>query len=81
MPKKERSGTAAKAKGKAATARRRIDVRLTEQEAKRIEQIVAQGHYFSKVEDAPWRADFARTAVREKLGAVASPAEQRKAPA
>jgi Arc/MetJ-type ribon-helix-helix transcriptional regulator len=74
MPKKERSETAAKAKGKAATARRRIDVRLTEQEAQRIEQIVAQGHYFSK-------ADFARTAVREKLSAFASPAEQRKASA
>ncbi|MBM4046369.1 MAG: hypothetical protein FJ279_14770 [Planctomycetes bacterium] len=79
MPKKERSETAAKVKGKAGKARCRIDVRLTEQEAQRIEQIVAQGHYFSKAEDAPWRADFARTAVREKLGAQPAGAEQNKA--
>jgi len=71
MPRKKRAKTAAKTKSQATVSRRRVDVRLTDHEAQRIEQIVAQGHYFSK-------ADFARAAVREKLGALPVPHEQAK---
>ena len=62
MPRGKRSKPADKPKPKSPTSHR-VDVRLTHQDAQRVEQLVEQGHFFSK-------ADFARTAVREKLSVV-----------
>ena len=62
MPRGNRSKPADKPKPKGPTSHR-VDVRLTHQDAHQIEQLVNQGHFFSK-------ADFARAAVREKLGSV-----------
>ena len=67
MPRGRRPKPAEEPKPKQSVSHR-VDVRLTHLDAKRIEQLVNQGHFFSK-------ADFARTAVREKLGAMPEPAE------
>ena len=52
-------------------ASHRVDMRLTHLDAKRIEESVNRGHFLSK-------ADFARTAVREKLGAIPEPAAAKR---
>jgi len=66
-----RKRTKAEAKRKKPRAvSQRVDVRLTDREMQRIEKLVNGGHFFSK-------ADFARTAVREKLQAVGLPDDEK----